>query len=44
LCYARIASLPQSNTEKPIDMLIDAIELEDKPDNTDELNKLLTGV
>lgn len=44
LCYARITTLPETSSEKPMDILIDATELEDKPDNTDELNKLLTGV
>lgn len=41
LCYARIHTLPEAVSEKPMDIVIDAIELKDNPDNTDELNELL---
>lgn len=41
LCYARINNLPQTDSEKPMDVVIDVTELEDNPDNTDELNELL---
>ena len=44
LCYARIHTLPEVSNEKTIDVVIDATELEDNPDNTNELNELLTGV
>jgi len=44
LCYARLDKLSKTHKEKELNLIIDAEEMADKPDNTEDLDVLLKRI